>query len=65
MQGYGHLDCWMGRRAWRDVWGRVREGVDRVCRGEGYKYRVPDWEGDWRAWRERGRGRGGRMFDLI
>ncbi|GAO15365.1 hypothetical protein UVI_02010290 [Ustilaginoidea virens] len=31
--GYGHLDCWMGRDAWRDVYPSVREEVDRVVRG--------------------------------
>ncbi|RFU30772.1 hypothetical protein B7463_g5567, partial [Scytalidium lignicola] len=36
--GYGHLDCWMGREAYKDVYPMVREQVDRVCRGEGYKY---------------------------
>ncbi|GFP52911.1 cholesterol oxidase [Trichoderma asperellum] len=30
--GYGHLDCWMGRNAWRDVYPFVREEIDRVVR---------------------------------
>ncbi|KAB5547347.1 hypothetical protein GE09DRAFT_1060862 [Coniochaeta sp. 2T2.1] len=40
--GYGHLDCWMGRNAWKDVYPFVREEVDRVCRGETYKFVEPD-----------------------
>lgn len=36
--GYGHLDCWMGREAYKDVYPMVREQVDRVCRGADYKY---------------------------
>jgi hypothetical protein len=36
--GYGHLDGWMGRNAWRDVYPMVREEVDRVVRGETYRY---------------------------
>ncbi|TAQ91395.1 hypothetical protein B7494_g351 [Chlorociboria aeruginascens] len=43
IQGYGHLDCWMGREAYRDVYPLVREHVDRVTRGEEYRYREPDW----------------------
>ncbi|KAJ8125051.1 hypothetical protein O1611_g8589 [Lasiodiplodia mahajangana] len=35
---YGHLDCWMGRNAWKDVYPFVREEVDRVVRPEGYKF---------------------------
>ncbi len=46
VQGYGHLDCWMGREAYKDVFPIVREEVDRVCRGEGYRYTEPDWEGE-------------------
>ena len=30
--GYGHLDCWMGKDAWRDVYPLVRDEVDRVVR---------------------------------
>ncbi|KAL7928992.1 hypothetical protein V8C35DRAFT_316705 [Trichoderma chlorosporum] len=39
--GYGHLDCWMGRNAWRDVYPFVREEVDRVVRGESYRFHQP------------------------
>lgn len=42
--GYGHLDCWMGRNAWKDVYPFVREEVDRVCRGEEYRFHEPDDE---------------------
>ncbi|OTB06144.1 hypothetical protein M426DRAFT_118907 [Hypoxylon sp. CI-4A] len=38
---YGHLDCWMGRNAWKDVYPFVREEVDRVMRGEEYKFVEP------------------------
>ncbi|EGX92214.1 Fumarate reductase/succinate dehydrogenase flavoprotein [Cordyceps militaris CM01] len=34
VQGYGHLDCWMGRDAYRDVYPMVLDEVDRVVRGE-------------------------------
>ncbi|KAL2068473.1 hypothetical protein VTL71DRAFT_16571 [Oculimacula yallundae] len=51
IQGYGHLDCWMGRRAYKDVFPIVREEVDRVCRGEEYRYQEPDWENDWMDWK--------------
>lgn len=40
--GYGHLDCWMGRNAWKDVYPFVRQEVDRVVRGEAYEFREPD-----------------------
>lgn len=40
--GYGHLDCWMGRNAWKDVYPMVREEVDRVVRGETYRFKEPD-----------------------
>ncbi|KUI63878.1 Cholesterol oxidase [Cytospora mali] len=40
--GYGHLDCWMGRNAWKDVYPMVREEVDRVCRGDRYRFREPN-----------------------
>lgn len=40
--GYGHLDVWMGRNAWKDVYPFVREEVDRVCRGETYKFVEPN-----------------------
>ena len=42
--GYGHLDCWMGRNAWRDVYPFVREEMDRVMRGERYVFEQPDDE---------------------
>ncbi|KAI0135722.1 FAD/NAD(P)-binding domain-containing protein [Daldinia grandis] len=38
---YGHLDCWMGRNAWKDVYPFVREEVDRVMRGEEYRFQEP------------------------
>ncbi|KAH8663936.1 glucose-methanol-choline oxidoreductase [Xylariales sp. PMI_506] len=40
---YGHLDCWMGRHAYRDVYPFVREEVDRVVRGSNYVYHGPDY----------------------
>ncbi|CAJ2507065.1 Uu.00g082510.m01.CDS01 [Anthostomella pinea] len=40
--GYGHLDCWIGRNAWKDVYPVVRREVDRVCRGEDYVFKEPD-----------------------
>lgn len=42
--GYGHLDGWMGRNAWKDVYPFVREEVDRVVRGEEYRFVEPDDE---------------------
>ncbi|KAG9229136.1 hypothetical protein BJ875DRAFT_388006 [Amylocarpus encephaloides] len=51
IQGYGHLDCWMGREAHKDVYPTVRETVDRVVRGEGYVYREVDWKNDWDDWK--------------
>ncbi|KAH6684085.1 hypothetical protein B0J14DRAFT_646000 [Halenospora varia] len=51
IQGYGHLDCWMGREAYKDVFPEVREVVDLVTRGERYKYREPDWKADWGNWK--------------
>ncbi|KAI2615936.1 FAD/NAD(P)-binding domain-containing protein [Hypoxylon sp. NC1633] len=39
---YGHLDCWMGRNAWKDVYPFIREEVDRVVRGEAYRFCEPD-----------------------
>lgn len=50
VQGYGHLDCWMGREAYKDVYPLVREQADKVCRGKDYEYEEPDWK-DWRTWR--------------
>lgn len=40
--GYGHLDCWMGRNAWKDVFPMVRQEVDRWTRGESYRFREPE-----------------------
>jgi hypothetical protein len=40
--GYGHLDGWMGRNAWKDVYPFVREEVDRVTRGEAYRFEEPE-----------------------
>lgn len=42
--GYGHLDGWMGRNAWRDVYPFIREEVDRVVRGPDYVFQEPDDE---------------------
>ncbi|KAK8030781.1 glucose-methanol-choline oxidoreductase [Apiospora arundinis] len=39
---YGHLDCWMGRNAWRDVYPSVRKEVDDVMRGEDFVFEEPD-----------------------
>lgn len=39
VEGYGHLDCWMGTQAYKDVYPMVRERVDCVVRGVTYKYR--------------------------
>jgi len=41
VEGYGHLDVWMGTQAWRDVFPMVRARVERVCRGEGFRYAGP------------------------
>ncbi|KAI9780055.1 MAG: hypothetical protein M1839_007037 [Geoglossum umbratile] len=35
VKGYGHLDIWMGRDAWKDVFPRVVEHVERVTGGAG------------------------------
>lgn len=40
--GYGHLDCWMGRNAWKDVYPVLRAEVDRVVHGGQYKFIEPD-----------------------
>lgn len=40
--GYGHLDCWMGRNAWKDVYPMLREEMDRVCHGPAYRFQEPD-----------------------
>jgi len=50
VQGYGHLDCWMGREAYKDVFPMVREVVDKVSRGKEYRYYGPDWNNDWEGW---------------
>ncbi|CAK7274764.1 hypothetical protein SEPCBS57363_006328 [Sporothrix epigloea] len=39
---YGHLDCWMGRNAWMDVFPILRAEIDRVVHGESYKFVEPD-----------------------
>ncbi|KUJ19631.1 FAD/NAD(P)-binding domain-containing protein [Mollisia scopiformis] len=52
IQGYGHLDCWMGRKSYVDVFPVVRKEVDRVCRGEAYRYQEFDWKRDWETWRD-------------
>jgi len=52
VQGYGHLDCWMGREAYQDVYPMLRQQIDKVCRGEDYKYVEPDWS-DWAVWRKK------------
>ncbi|CAK7201000.1 hypothetical protein SEUCBS139899_003701 [Sporothrix eucalyptigena] len=39
---YGHLDCWMGRNAWKDVYPVLRAEVDRVVHGEGYEFVEPE-----------------------
>ncbi|KAH0562026.1 hypothetical protein GP486_003271 [Trichoglossum hirsutum] len=43
VKGYGHLDLWMGREAWRDVWPRVAEYVERVT-GEAGRETTAGWE---------------------
>lgn len=40
--GYGHLDCWMGRNAWKDVYPMIRVEVDRVCHGGAYRFQEPN-----------------------
>ena len=50
VQGYGHLDCWMGREAYKDVYPMVREQADKITRGPAYRYVEPDWK-DWKTWR--------------
>lgn len=39
---YGHHDCWIGCKAWRDIYPMVREEVDRVLRGSDYHFQDPD-----------------------
>lgn len=58
VQGYGHLDCWMGRKAYVDVFPMVRTEVDRVCRGEGYVYVERDWVKEWKTWKKLPKNRG-------
>jgi hypothetical protein len=59
---YGHLDCWMGRKAYVDVFPMIREEVDRVCRGEDYVYQERNWKVEWGGWkdlpRNKGKGKG-------
>jgi hypothetical protein len=50
--GYGHLDCWMGRQSFKDVYPIVREEVDRVCRPLGPTYQEVDWKNDWQGWKQ-------------
>ncbi|KAL5611619.1 hypothetical protein BROUX41_000796 [Berkeleyomyces rouxiae] len=38
---YGHLDSWMGRNSWRDVYPHVRAEMDRVTRGPEYSFVEP------------------------
>jgi len=52
VQGYGHLDCWMGRESYKDVFPVVREEVDRVCREKGYVYVERDWKNEWQGWKK-------------
>lgn len=40
--GYGHHDCWIGCRAWRDIYPMIREEVDRVVRGNDYQIQNTD-----------------------
>jgi hypothetical protein len=51
VQGYGHLDCWMGRDSYKDVFPIVREEVDRVCREKGDAYVERDWKNEWQGWK--------------
>jgi hypothetical protein len=50
--GYGHLDCWMGRESYIDIFPMVRSEVDRVCRGERHRYVEKDWKNDWKNWKD-------------
>jgi len=38
IEGYGHLDSWMGTRAYKDVYPKVRRHVDKICRGENCEF---------------------------
>jgi len=31
-EGFGHLDCWMGEKAAKEIWPRVREHMKKVSR---------------------------------
>lgn len=42
LPGYGHHDCWIGCKAWRDIYPLVREEVDRVVRGSDYHFQEPN-----------------------
>lgn len=33
IQGYGHLDCWMGKDAYKDVYPRVEHHIEACDRG--------------------------------
>jgi len=52
VQGYGHLDCWMGRKAYVDVFPMVRMEVDAVVRGDEYRYSEPNWKETWMGWKD-------------
>ncbi|SPN98942.1 related to cholesterol oxidase precursor [Cephalotrichum gorgonifer] len=39
--GYGHLDGFIGRDAWKVVYPMLREEADRVVRGAGYRFVEP------------------------
>ena len=39
--GYGHLDTFLGRDSWRDVFPYIREEIDRVVRGPEYTFEEP------------------------
>ena len=39
--GYGHLDTFMGHHSWRDVYPSIREEIDRVVRGQDYRFDEP------------------------
>jgi len=52
VQGYGHLDCWIGREAYKDGCPLIREQADKVTRGKEYRYMEPDWK-DWKTWRNK------------
>jgi len=32
-EGFGHLDCWMGEKAAKEIWPRVGEHMKKVSRG--------------------------------